>query len=191
MRLAFLAILLAAPPALAQTAPGRFSGSYTLTAGVASNGPTGRIAGSSMLTLGRGVSLGVASRITAASGAYAPDQRPAAGSSDMFVEVGPSARLAWAPAPRVELAGSVGYAVAVVTSADEPSFTGIADVGFTVPVEAEAALRLGRRVGVVATASRSLATRSYRNDPDTTVEPYGDGYALKQWTATVGLRLGR
>ena len=160
--------------------------------GVASNGPAARLVVGSEFAVAPRASVGFVGRIAGSHGAYASDVRPDAAAADTYVELGMSLRPAWRVTDRLEVAGSAGYGLAILTSPPRERFeVGLRDIGYTVPLEAEVTARVGRLVGVSLAASRSVALSSYRNDPGTAVAPYGDGYALDQWTTTVGVRVGR
>ncbi len=187
LRLLCLCLALgAAAPSSAQTAPRGFSGLVLVGGGVASNGPAFRLAAGTEHAIARDASLGVVLRVSTSTGAYAPDARPGATAGDTFLEVGPSLRQAWRASERVEVAASAGVAYAMLGS--EPGAgafdLGLDGFGMTVPLEAEVTARIGRLVGVSAAASRSVALAGSRTADPAPV-------ALDQWTATVGLRLGR
>ncbi len=187
LRLLCLVLVLgAATPASAQAAPRGFSGLVLVGGGVASNGPVFRLAAGTEHPISRTASLGVVLRVSTSTGAYAPDARPGATAGDTFFEVGPSLRSAWRASERLEVAASAGVAYAMLGS--EPGAgafdIGLDGFGMTAPIEGEVTARVGRLVGVSIAASRSLALPGSR-----TADP--DPVALDQWTATVGLRVGR
>lgn len=194
LRLLCLAVVLsAAVPASAQV-PARRGASRVLLVGggVASNGPAARVVVGSEFPVGARGAVGLVARLAGSHGAYASHIRPDATAADTYAEFGLSLRPAWRVTDRLEVAGSAGYGLVVLSSPSEGGLDlGYRDIGFTVPLEAEVTARVSRLVGVSVAASRSVALSSYRNDPSTAVAPYGDGYALDQWTTTVGLRIGR
>ena len=192
LRLLCLSLVLASAASAQAPAHRRPSRVLLVGGGVASNGPAGRLVFGSEFPVGARGAVGLVSRFAGSRGSYAPDVRPDATASDTYVELGLSLRPAWRVTERLEVAASAGLATASVLTTPKSDFDfGIADIGFTVPLEAEVTARLSPRLGVSLAASRSVALSSYRNDPSTAVAPYGDGYALDQWTTTVGLRVGR
>lgn len=194
LRLLCLALVLGAAASAQAPARRGFSRVLLLGGGVASNGPAARLVAGSEAALSPRVSLGLVGCLAGSHGAYASDVRPDAAVGDTYIEFGPSLRPAWHVTDQLEVAASAGVATALLsTPSAEREFNldlGLRDLGFTVPLEAEVTARLGRLVGVSVAASRSVALSSYRTEPDA-LEPYGGSYALSQWTATVGLRVGR
>lgn len=189
LRYACLALALAtsasAQTAPTQATPRRASGLLLVGGGVASNGPTLRLAVGMQGPIARDASLGVVLRLSTSTGAYAPDVRPGATTGDTFFEAGPSLRQAWRASERVEVAASAGVAYAMLVSESTGRFDlGFDGFGVTVPLEAEVTARVGRLLGVSLAASRSLAVGGSETLDAVPV-------ALDQWTATVGLRVGR
>ena len=183
MRL-LLALLVLVPAASAQTpepAPRTFA-LASFAGGPSDNGVAVRILRGVMHDVG-GVELGVVSRSAVAVGRdgevsprFTDRSVPAA-----FLEAGPSLRSAVRVGGRGELAVSAGVAIA-------SRFVGLTpfDAGLTAPLEAEATVRVGRRVGVTAAASLSVPLTSVWTDSGS----LGEDYTLGNRAVTVGLRFG-
>lgn len=170
----------------ADVAPTRWSRFATAGFGMAANGPTGRALLGTEARLGRQLSLGLAARLAAARGPYPVDGTEA--DSDLYAEFGLSLRPSWRVGDRTQVAASAGYGLAAVVVRDGEGHAAN-DFGFTVPLEAEASVRLWRTLGATAGVSRSLPLKSFRTESTALTAP--EGYALDHWTATVGVRVGR
>lgn len=190
-----LALAATGSSATAQDAPpdrdeagSRWSRFAVLAAGAAANGPSARVLLGSEARLSRQFSIGLTSRFAAARGPYPVDGTEKA--DDLYAEFGLSLRPSLRLSERVQVAASAGYGLtAVVISEADGSGHAANDLGFTLPLEAEASLRLGRSVGATVGVSRSVALESYRTV--SMVLPTPEVYDLDHWMATVGVRIGR
>ncbi|GAB5534994.1 MAG: hypothetical protein Rubg2KO_12430 [Rubricoccaceae bacterium] len=107
---------------------------------------------------------------------------------EIYAEFGLSLRPAYRLTDHVQVAASAGYGIVLLTETGG-FYTPVSDIGFTLPLELEGAVRVWDRIGLTAAVSRSLALSSWRTESESV--PFPEGYALDHWTATVGVRLGR
>jgi hypothetical protein len=187
-RTAFLLVaLLFAVPAKAQPAEPasheRPSASryVVLSGGVVAGAPFGRVLIGQDRALSDRVSIGLNARFVVAAG-------PLDGiGGDAVGETGVSLRSEARVTRRTSLALSAGYGVVAVLGPflGDRTFT---DSGFTLPLEAEAAVHLSERWAATAALTRSVTLKNFRSESGS-VAP-SDRTDLDYWGLSVGVRLG-
>ncbi|MEO0557684.1 MAG: hypothetical protein AAF170_05805 [Bacteroidota bacterium] len=193
MRYHLLVLLACAASASAQdstqTEPSHETGSglvLIVSGGPSQNGPSMRLLVIREWQLHDVVSLGVASRLVGARGAYPISDTRITG-EELYAEFGLSLRPVARLTDQVQIAASAGYGIVILTDQDA-TYVPFTDMGFTLPLEVEGSVRVWESVGLTAAVSRSLAISSWRTESE--VARFPDGYGLNHWTATVGVRAG-